>query len=180
MTRRIPTARVTRPRISFYRTPTWSKPTTARPPFTTPPRSLHAAMTPLQYAVRTAIDSSTFSFRSPAVAEEVWTSIQAAPDSVCEEFLIVGEHVLRTCFLSLMLKREVAHPDGFLTVAILPISEKSRRWLNTFADCERCGPLARRLRCACYEGRASLAGPDSTSCNRCILDFRCCFAHFAG
>ncbi|KAJ7859596.1 hypothetical protein B0H13DRAFT_2570497 [Mycena leptocephala] len=72
-------------------------------------------MTPLQYAVRTAIDSSTFSFRSPAVAEEVWTSIQAAPDAVCEEFLIVGEHVLRTCFLSLMLKREVAHPNGFLT-----------------------------------------------------------------
>ncbi|KAJ7905176.1 hypothetical protein B0H13DRAFT_2274459 [Mycena leptocephala] len=101
-------------------------------------------MTPLQYAVRTTIDSSTFSFRSPAIAEEVWTSIQAAPDSVCEEFLIVGEHVLRTCFLSLMLKREVAHPNGFLTtVRDAVLSPDVYAALVTKAGLHWRGPTAR-------------------------------------
>ncbi|KAJ7177913.1 hypothetical protein C8R46DRAFT_1328774 [Mycena filopes] len=74
-------------------------------------------------ALRVKVDSSTFSFRSPAVAEEVWTSIQDAPDSVCEEFVLVGEHALRACFLSVMLKREVSRPNGFLaTVRNLVLS----------------------------------------------------------
>ncbi|KAJ7165012.1 hypothetical protein C8R46DRAFT_1351759 [Mycena filopes] len=74
-------------------------------------------------ALRMKVDSSAFSFRSPAVAEEVWTSIQDAPDSVCEEFVLVGEHALRACFLSVMLKREVSRPNGFLaTVRNLVLS----------------------------------------------------------
>ncbi|KAJ7120923.1 hypothetical protein C8R44DRAFT_736623 [Mycena epipterygia] len=77
-------------------------------------------MNPLKFcindAVRTQIDSSNFSFRSPPVAHEVWISLQDAPDSVCEEFLLVGDHILRTCFLSSMLKRDLPRPKGFFTI----------------------------------------------------------------
>ncbi|KAJ6588496.1 hypothetical protein B0H19DRAFT_1226301 [Mycena capillaripes] len=120
-----------------------------------PPRYLHTAMIPLQSsindAVRNAIGSSTFSFRSPAVAKEVWTNIQDAPDAVCEELVLVGEHVLRTCFLSLMLKRDSPRPNGFVTVAV-PHSLTARHsilstevyaTLVTQAGFQRRGPTAR-------------------------------------
>ncbi|KAJ7757068.1 hypothetical protein B0H16DRAFT_1721535 [Mycena metata] len=84
-------------------------------------------MTPLEpsvgEALRSKVDSSTFSFRSPSVVEEVWTSIQDAPDHVCEEFVLIGDHILRACFLSVMLKREFPRPNGFLaTVRDLVLS----------------------------------------------------------
>lgn len=74
-------------------------------------------------AIRSVIDSSSFSFRSPAVSKEVWTTLQGAPDSVCEEFVLLGEHVLRTCFLSVMLKRDLLQSpapraNGLLTVLV--------------------------------------------------------------
>ncbi|KAF7341986.1 hypothetical protein MVEN_01785600 [Mycena venus] len=76
-------------------------------------------------AVLTQLDSPnfSFSFHAPPVNSEVWSSVQNASDAVCEEFALIGENVLGTCFLCLTVKpksrleiaRNVARSNGFLT-----------------------------------------------------------------
>ncbi|KAJ7777865.1 hypothetical protein DFH07DRAFT_950936 [Mycena maculata] len=62
-------------------------------------------------AVHNELESTTFSVGSPAIVQEVWDSVQEVPDLS----VLIGDHVLRTCFLSLMLKRDLAGPSGFFT-----------------------------------------------------------------
>ncbi|KAJ7701779.1 hypothetical protein B0H17DRAFT_1327423 [Mycena rosella] len=94
--------------------------------------------------VHAQLESSTFSFRSPSVANDVWPGFQDAPDSVCEEYMLVGDHVLRNCFLSLMLKRGLARPNGFFaTVRDLVLSPEVYAVLVTKGGLQWCGPSAR-------------------------------------
>ncbi|KAJ7077811.1 hypothetical protein C8R43DRAFT_1245339 [Mycena crocata] len=65
-------------------------------------------------SINDAIQSSSFSLGSPAVAHDVWTSVQDAPNAVCEEFVLLGDHVLRKSYLAFP-KRSVARPNGFYT-----------------------------------------------------------------
>ncbi|KAJ7481657.1 hypothetical protein FB451DRAFT_1236769 [Mycena latifolia] len=65
-------------------------------------------MTPVQYRISDAV-------ARPDSIIQLLVPVQDAPDSVCEEFVLVGDHVMRTCFLSLMLRRDLARPNGFFT-----------------------------------------------------------------
>ncbi|KAJ7628624.1 hypothetical protein FB45DRAFT_1079724 [Roridomyces roridus] len=98
----------------------------------------------IKNSIRAALASSPFSFHSPAVARTVWNGLQNAPDAICEEFVLVGDHVLRTCFLSLMLKRDVDRPCGFFsTVRDLVLCPDVYASLVTRAGLHWSGPSLR-------------------------------------
>ncbi|KAF8208357.1 hypothetical protein K438DRAFT_1961850 [Mycena galopus ATCC 62051] len=99
----------------------------------------------------------------PAAANEVWISVQDAPDAACEEVPLVGELALCTCFLSpilngeLSLEAAVVRPSGFFG-----ITDHAKR-------SSLLGPC-----CANLEGWAPLAQPHLASCLRRVSNLCCC------
>ncbi|KAK7042351.1 hypothetical protein R3P38DRAFT_2889944 [Favolaschia claudopus] len=94
------------------------------PAATTTPLQIVITDAALAYITSTATADSTsqpfsFSFRNVS-STSIWSTIQDAPDAMCAQLALAGEHVLRTCFLSLALSSDFggagtcSRPSGFI------------------------------------------------------------------